>query len=32
MEFPASDIENIDISDDIDYDEIAKQYKEDQAD
>ena len=31
-EFPASDIENIDISDDIDYDEIAKQYKEDQAD
>ena len=27
-----SDIENIDISDDIDYDEIAKQYKEDQAD
>ena len=32
MEFPVSDIENIDISDDIDYDEIAKQYKEDQAD
>ena len=32
MEFPASDIENIDISDDIDYDEIARQYKEDQAD
>lgn len=31
-EFPASDIENIDISDDIDYDEIAKQYKEDPAD
>ena len=31
-DFPASDIENIDISDDIDYDEIAKQYKEDQAD
>ena len=31
-EFPVSDIENIDISDDIDYDEIAKQYKEDQAD
>ena len=31
-EFPASDIENIDISDDIDYDEIAKQYKEDSAD
>ena len=28
MEFPASDIENIDISDDINYDEIAKQYKE----
>lgn len=28
-EFPASDIENINISDDIDYDEIAKQYKED---
>ena len=27
-EFPASDIENIDISDDVDYDEIAKQYKE----
>lgn len=27
-EFPASDIENIDLSDDIDYDEIAKQYKE----
>ncbi len=27
-EFPASDIENIDISDDIDYDEIVKQYKE----
>ena len=32
MEFPASDIENIDISDDIDYDEIAKQYEEDPAD
>ena len=32
IEFPASDIEDIDISDDIDYDEIAKQYKEDQAD
>ena len=32
MEFPASDIENIDISDDIDYDEIAKQYEEDSAD
>ena len=32
MEFPASDIEDIDISDDIDYDEIARQYKEDQAD
>ena len=32
MEFPASDIENIDISDDIDYDEIAKQYEEDKAD
>ena len=32
MDFPASDIENIDISDDIDYDEIARQYKEDQAD
>ena len=32
MEFPASDIENIDISDDVDYDEIARQYKEDQAD
>ena len=32
MEFPASDIENIDISDDIDYDEIARQYEEDQAD
>ena len=31
-EFPASDIENIDISDDVDYDEIAKQYKEDQTD
>ena len=31
-EFPVSDIENIDISDDIDYDEIAKQYKEDPAD
>lgn len=31
-EFPASDIEDIDISDDIDYDEIAKQYKEDQTD
>lgn len=31
-EFPASDIEDIDISDDIDYDEIARQYKEDQAD
>ena len=31
-EFPASDIESIDISDDIDYDEIAKQYKEDPAD
>lgn len=31
-EFPASDIENIDISDDADYDEIAKQYKEDPAD
>ena len=31
-EFPISDIENIDISDDIDYDEIAKQYKEDPAD
>ena len=31
-EFPASDIENIDISDDVDYDEIAKQYKEDPAD
>lgn len=31
-EFPASDIENINISDDIDYDEIAKQYKEDPAD
>ena len=31
-EFPASDIENIDISDDIDYDEIAKQYKADPAD
>ena len=30
-EFPVSDIENIDISDDIDYDEIAKQYKEDPA-
>ena len=27
-EFPVSDIENIDISDDADYDEIAKQYKE----
>ena len=27
-EFPASDIEDIDISDDVDYDEIAKQYKE----
>ena len=27
-EFPVSDIENIDISDDTDYDEIAKQYKE----
>ena len=32
IEFPVSDIENIDISDDIDYDEIAKQYKEDPAD
>ena len=32
MEFPVSDIENIDISDDIDYDEIARQYKEDQTD
>lgn len=32
MEFPASDIENIDISDDIDYDKIAKQYEEDPAD
>ena len=32
MEFPASDIENIDISDDVDYDKIARQYKEDQAD
>ena len=31
-EFPVSDIENINISDDIDYDEIAKQYKEDPAD
>lgn len=31
-EFPASDIEDIDISDDVDYDEIAKQYKEDQTD
>ena len=31
-EFPASDIEDIDISDDIDYDEIARQYKEDPAD
>ena len=31
-EFPASDIENINISDDINYDEIAKQYKEDPAD
>lgn len=31
-EFPASDIEDIDISDDIDYDEIAKQYKEYPAD
>lgn len=31
-EFPASDIEDIDISDDIDYDEIAKQYKEDPTD
>ena len=31
-DFPASDIENIDISDDIDYDEIAKQYKEGPAD
>lgn len=31
-EFPASDIEDIDISDDIDYDEIARQYKEDQTD
>ena len=31
MEFPVSDIENIDISDDIDYDEIARQYEEDQA-
>ena len=31
-EFPASDIESIDISDDIDYDEIAKQYKEGPAD
>ena len=30
-EFPASDIENINFSDDIDYDEIAKQYKEDPA-
>ena len=28
-EFPVSDIENINFSDDIDYDEIAKQYKED---
>ena len=31
-EFPASDIEDIGISDDIDYDEIARQYKEDQTD
>ena len=31
-EFPVSDIENINISDDIDYDEIAKQYKEGPAD
>ena len=31
-EFPVSDIANIDISDDIDYDEIARQYKEDPAD
>ena len=31
-EFPVSDIENINISDDIEYDEIAKQYKEGSAD
>ena len=30
-EFPVSDIENINISDDVEYDEIAKQYKEDPA-
>ena len=32
VEFPKSDIGDINISDDIDYDEIAKQYKEDPAD
>ena len=32
MDFPESDTTNIDISDDIDYDEIAKQYTEDSID
>ena len=31
-DFPESDIASIDISDDIDYDEIARQYEEDPAD
>jgi len=31
-EFPESDIANIDTSDDVDYDELARQYAEDPAD